>query len=142
MKCRYNRCKLGGEVAREDAVVDGRMYYHKECYEKKVAKERIRGVLNKFPVRDVNISLSKAIDDNNYPVGFVEYIANNKLLKFQNAYGLLYQLKIEDNYKEYAQLERGKLLSEINEAVRGMDIELDTLKFEYKPNKNRRLDIY
>ena len=129
-------------MAREDAAVDGRMYYHEECYGKKVTKERIREVLNKFPVRDVNISLSKAIDDNDYPVGLVEYIANNKLSKFQNAYGLLYQLKIEDNYKEYVKLERGKLLSEINKAVREMDIEPDTLEFEYKPNKNRRLDIY
>ena len=142
MKCRYNKCKLGGEVARESAVVDGRMYYHEECYEKKTAKEKIREAMNKFPVRDVNISLSKAIDDNNYPVGFVEYVANNKLSKFQNAYGLLYQLKIEDNYKEYAQVERGRLLSDINRAVRDMEIELNTLEFEYKPNKSKRLDIY
>lgn len=142
MKCRYNKCKLGGEVARENAVVDGRMYYHEECYKKKIAKERIRELLKEFPVKDVNIALSKAIDANNYPVEFVEYVATNKRSKLKSAYNLLYQLKIEDNYKEYIRTERGKLAFKINQEVQNMDLEVDQLKFNYKPSKIKGLDIY
>jgi len=141
MKCRYNKCKLGGEVEKKDAVKVGSMYYHQECYDKKMAKEELRELMGKFPQRDINISLAKAIDESPYQLGFVEYVVKNKFTKFQNAYGLLYQLKIETNYDEYAKQEGSKVSFRINQAIKDMDLNSDTLNFEHKPKKDR-FNIY
>lgn len=142
MKCRYNKCKLGGDVSKEDAVKEGTMYYHKECYEKKKAKDELRVLMGKFPQRDINISLSKAIDESPFQVGFVEYVVKNKLSEFQNAYGLLYQMKIEKNYEDYVKREGQRVAFEINHAIKEMDIDTDILKFKYEPSPNKRLNIY
>lgn len=141
MKCRYNKCKLGGEVEKKDAVKNGSMYYHKECYDKKLAKEELRELMGKFPQRDINISLAKAIDESPYQLGYIEYVVKNKFTKFQNAYGLLYQLKVDTNYEEYKKQEGSKVAFEINQAIKNMDIDGDTLKFEYKPS-GKGLNIY
>lgn len=143
MKCRYTKCKLGGEVPRDKAVADGSMYYHKSCYCKKEAKAKAYEIMKeRFPNKDTNIALSKAVDSNDYPPGLVLYIVENKINKFNNAYGLLYQLKIEENHKEYERIERGRIATEINQAIKSMDIKRDTIEFEYKKSRNRRLDIY
>ena len=142
MKCRYNKCKLGGEVSKEEAIKDGSMYYHRECYNKKKLKDELRVLMSGFPQRDVNISLAKAIDESPYQIGFVEYVVKNKLSEFQNAYGLLYQMKIERNYEDYVKREGQKVAFEINHAIKDMNINVDTLKFEYEPTPNKRLNIY
>ena len=142
MKCRYNKCKLGGEVSKEEAIKDGSMYYHRECYNKKKLKDELRVLMGGFPQRDVNISLAKAIDESPYQIGFVEYVVKNKLSEFQNAYGLLYQMKIERNYEDYVKREGQKFAFEINHAIKDMNINVDTFKFEYEPTTNKRLNIY
>lgn len=141
MKCRYAKCKLGGEVEKENAIYDRKMYFHKECHEKNQSKERLRETLGKFAKSEINIAISRAIDDNNYPTGLVEYVARTKLSEFKNAYGLLYHLKIEQNYKDYQRMEKGRLSAEINQAVKSMDIESDAVDFNYK-SKNSKLNIY
>lgn len=142
MKCRYNHCKLGGEVEKEDAIYHNRMYFHDECYKKYEMKAKLRDILNSFPTREVNISISKAIDDNNYPLGFIEFVARNKKSEFKNSYGLLYQLKIEQNYKDYVQSEGQKIKTAINQAVQNMKIDEEVIEFDYKPTRSSRLNIY
>ena len=118
------------------------MYFHEDCYNKYKTKEELRLMLDKFPVREVNISISKAIDENDYNLGYIKFVAKNKLSEFKNAYGLLYQLKIEQNYKEYQKLEGLKLKVAVNQAVKEMDLKESTVEFDYKPGKNQRLNIY
>ena len=142
MKCRYAKCKLGGEVEKEDAIYINKMYFHKDCHEKNQSKVRLREILSKFPKSEVNIAISRAIDDNNYPTGLVEFVAKTKLSEFKNSYGLLYQLKIEQNYKDYIKTEKSKVSFEINSAIKEMELNVDAIKFDYKPKQNRRLDIY
>lgn len=44
MKCRYKYCKHGGEVNKEDAVVDGNAYFHPDCYRAKMAMKEILSI--------------------------------------------------------------------------------------------------
>lgn len=142
MKCRYGKCKLGGEVEKGDATYYNKMYFHEECYNKYKTKEELRAILGKFSASEINIALSKAIDENNYSLGYIKFVAKNKLSEFKNAYGLLYQLKIEQNYKDFQQSEglRYKIL--INQAVKNMDLSTNDIEFNYKPSKHKKLSIY
>ena len=43
MKCRYSRCPYGGEVVKEEAVKDGKQYYHPDCKQKvEMRKEMVQ----------------------------------------------------------------------------------------------------
>lgn len=144
MKCRYTHCKLGGEVEKENAIKDGSMYYHKECYKKQTVKAEIRNILQsrKMIQRDINIALKKAIDDEEYNVEYVKFVATNRVKEITDPYKLLYQLKIDKNYEEYVKTNNVKQQLKVNQFIKTQEIDNKGFEFNIEMEKNKRLSIY
>ncbi len=144
MKCRYNHCKLGGEVEKDIAIKEGNRYFHKECYEKYKTKQMINVLFRDkgMYLKDINIALKRAVDDIGYNIRYVYYVATEKNRLISDPYKLLYQLKIEDNYKEYLNKYKTKEQIKINYAIKNSDIKDSPMDFTIKPSKNKRLQIY
>lgn len=144
MKCRYNHCKLGGDVEKDVAVKRGSMYYHNECYKKLIYKEEIRDILKarKMIQRDINIALKKAIDDDTYNVEYVRYVALNRQKEITDPYKLLYQLKIDRNYEEYLKKNGLKEQLKVNQFVKTYKLDNNEIKFNINTSSNKRLNIY
>lgn len=144
MKCRYSHCKLGGEVEKEDAIKEGSMYYHKECYKKKEVKSEIRDIFQARGMvqRDINISLKRAIDDEEYNLEYIKYVVINRQKEIIDPYKLLYQLKIDKNYEEYVKKNSLKQQLKINQFIKTQNIDNVGFDFNITPSKNSRLNIY
>lgn len=143
MKCRYPYCKLGKEVEKDVAIRNGNMYYHSECFEKYIGKQKVIEKLKlKGSVRDANITLKKAVDEIGYSIGYVEYVTNNKLSEIKTPYNLLYHLKIEQNYNEYIEQELYREKAKINYEIKNMDIKDDNIVFNYEKKSSKRYKIY
>lgn len=107
IKCRYNNCKLGGEVNKDEAVKDGNFYYHEDCYNKKQDKKTCNEIMvNKlnFMSKQVNMILKKVIDDmlvpSDYVLWMVSKIYKDKLT-LNTPFGLEHYLKNGHNWKEF-----------------------------------------
>lgn len=139
MKCPYNDCRLGGEVAKEDAIYHKRRYYHKECYEKKIKKQESRNLLNdnfNFTGRNVTNAIKQLVDDKQHDVRKVlfaiKYIINNDK-ELNSPYGISYYMddyRVNKQFKKH--LESIKL-NEIKEDITEIEVEKET-----KINKNNK----
>lgn len=107
MKCRYNQCKYGGEVEKEEAVKVGRYYYHKQCYKEKELKKQIEETYyNKFQNKEslpmVRKAINKYINKDSYEAEYVLFVLNQNI-KLNSIFGLIYYLnnnKFKDEYKK------------------------------------------
>lgn len=111
MKCRYKYCKLGGEVSKEEAIKDGRAYYHKECYQEKQNKKEIREIiLDQIPTETstlvssiiLDIVNKKNIDSNYVLFALKESIRSG--FKIYNAKGLYTIANSKINKDKYKKL--------------------------------------
>lgn len=141
--CRYGHCKLGGKVDKQQAVKDGRMYYHAECYKKQVVKRELREFLvaKNMGQRDTNIMLKKAIDDIGYDIDYVKYVVYKKCDTIKTPYNILYHLKIEKNYKDFMQTKNLETQVKVNTCIHDVETNKDQ-EFLYRSAKHSRYDIY
>ena len=71
VKCRYSHCKHGGMVRTEEAVRDGNMYYHRDCYEEKNNIQQIIDVyVKRVDPKPIFTELRKTINDLIYKDGY------------------------------------------------------------------------
>lgn len=125
MKCRYKYCRFGGEVDKSQAVKDGNQYYHKECYQEKEDKAKIRQLYVEYIDKNVNYSIlnrtinnivnSKGISSD-FLLFTVMYIVSNKM-NINTPMGLYYYIdnqRIKDAYNEYKLKERAKKLNPLS----------------------------
>lgn len=133
MKCKYSNCKLGGEVDKESAIKDGNAYYHKECQEKRLFKRSVEDRLKRFLIKDVRMAMKKAIDDNNYPIDFVEFIIDRYDSKFDSPYSILYYAKNRDAIKDYMVMKSKKSMGELSKNLNSIEVEKETeFNFSHK----------
>jgi hypothetical protein len=145
MKCFYKHCKLGGNVEKDVAIKYNTKYYHKECYKKKINKEKSALLLKQkgFVVKTINMALMTIIDKDDFDSDLVyftiKYVIENKK-DLNNPFGVKYYLQnfeINDKYKKYKrfkQIEENK-----NKKVEIEDVE--EVKFNYVKKKPKYLNI-
>lgn len=145
MKCGYPYCKLNGNVDKEEATKIGSRYFHKECAEKKEAKNRISKLLIGFGFmqKNVNTVLKNLVDTKNVDVKFLEftinYIIKNKL-ELNNPYGVGYYLENYKIIKEY----KGNLKIEKIQQNRESELQIEYIEdttFEYNKKTPKYLKI-
>lgn len=135
MKCRYNQCKYGGEVPREEAIKVGKYYYHKECYKEKELKKQIEGTYyNKFQNKESVPLVRKAINQyvDNYEPEYVLYVLNQNI-KLNSIFGLGYYLNDKKFKEKYIRLKASLIKFNVDEA----EIE-NSMNFKFR-RKERRL---
>lgn len=131
MKCGYKYCKLGGEVAKEDAVKVGGRYWHKECSHERDIKTKIREYYQEHfnsrePVVAINKAISKYVHEQNYDVDYVFYCLKHKVKNLNSLYGLSYTLSYKQNEKDFK-----KMVAKNTKIVYNQPIENDF----FKPNE-------
>ncbi len=98
MKCRWNHCRLGGEVDKDNAKVVGKQYFHPECFEEREnINEVIKLYTEKVDASPIMAQLRKAINDIIYKDGVdsafllfaFRYCLDNGW-KFHSPFGLRY----------------------------------------------------
>lgn len=145
MKCFYSQCKLGGNVEKDVAIKYNTKYYHKECYDKKIDKEKAMQLLKQkgFVAKSISMALSSFIDKKNVDSEFVYFttkyvIENNKTLN--NPFGISYWLQNFDIIKEYEKYKNYKFIEERKK----MEVEIDDVeipKFNKKSKPPKYLKI-
>lgn len=120
------------------------MYYHRECYDKQSMKRKIRDILisRKMVQRDINIMLKRAIDDEEYNLDYIYYVVINKQDEIRDPYKVLYQLKIDTNYKEYEKIYKTKQQLKINQYIKTQEIDNNGFSFDINTSKAKRFKIY
>ena len=136
MKCFYSQCKLGGNVEKDVAIKYNSKYYHKECYDKKINKEKAMQLLKQkgFVAKSISMALSSFVDKKNVDSEFVYFtvkyvIENNKQLN--NPFGISYWLQNFDIIKEYEKYKNYKFIEERKK----MEVEIDDVEI---PKFNRK----
>lgn len=119
MKCGYTKCKLGGEVSKDDGVKVGKRWFHEECDHKREVKhdcsEKLSsaGMISKL----TNSFLSKMIDDENCDMDYLQFVIHHVVdnkLKLSNPYGIKYYMgnwQIEKLYADKVKIDISKSLS-------------------------------
>lgn len=119
MKCGYTKCKLGGEVAKEEAVKVGARYFHKECDNKREIKSYCSDKLLSLGMipKLTNIFLTKIVDDENCDTEYLKFVMNyiiDNKSKLSNPYGVKYYMgdwKIEKLYSDKLKIDISKAIS-------------------------------
>jgi hypothetical protein len=102
-KCGFSKCKYGGTVNKDEAVIENNKYYHKECLHDKKNRIKIReSFLDKVNPNEVYTFLNKVISDiidnknvsSDYLLFALEYAINNTI-KLNYAAGLYYLINNE-----------------------------------------------
>lgn len=136
MKCRYDYCKNGNSVEKENAIKVGGAYYCKECYEEKENKVKISEAIRDILPCEVKANINKCICDwihkKNFDAKYVmytlDYIKRNKS-NLKGVYGIIYYLnnsKIKDEYDSANNMEKYKELSKVI-----FDYDESEVKFTY-----------
>lgn len=138
VKCRYKYCPYGGKVDKEEAVKDGNMYYHKQCWQEKKEKNNIRQTYKMLIDKDVDDALlNKVINDiihnkgvnTDYLLYVIEYIANNNM-EINTPMGLHFYVKNQTIYEQY---QKAKIKQQAKQ--------LNPLKFHIAEFKTHHYDI-
>lgn len=122
MKCRYKYCRFGGEVDKVEAVKEGNQYYHKECYQEKENKAKIRqlyvehidsnvdyGILN----RTINNIVNGKGVSSDFLLFIIMYIIDNKM-NINAPMGLYYYINNQDIKNEYEKFKAKKQVKKLN----------------------------
>lgn len=118
MKCRYQYCKLNHEVSKEEAVKDGKTYYHKECYEEMMIKRDIcslylntYGEQTKESIGMVNKCIRQIVHGKGFQAEYL-YFVLEKVIELKkplyNVFGL--HAYINNEYIKRAYLNKSKNL--------------------------------
>lgn len=110
-KCKYQHCKEGGFVDVDEAVVDGGLYYHFQCYEKKHMKNKIFQAFCEYVTNEENgLFIKKKISDfidkediNPHYVYFTMYYIIKNKIPLKSIFGLaivMKRQKVIDAYNE------------------------------------------
>ena len=119
MKCGYSKCKLGGNVSKDESVKIGARYFHKECNHKREIKSYCLDKLLSIGMiaKLTNMFLSKIVDVENCDVDYlkfvVDYIYDNNS-KLSSPYGVKYYMgdwNIEKLYSDKLKLDMSKATS-------------------------------
>lgn len=113
MKCRYNQCKFGGEVDKNEAIKIGSCYYHKKCYEEKEFKKKIEKTYydifqNNEPIQAVRRAINKYVNKDNYEPEYILFVLNESI-KLNSMFGLIYYLR-NDKFRSKYNKEKAKLI--------------------------------
>lgn len=108
MKCRYNYCKNGNVVEKENAIKVGNTYYCKDCYQEKEDKVKISNTVRKMLPNEIKTNINKCICDwihkKDFSVDYVmytlDYIKKNKC-SLKGVYGVIYYLNNQRILSEY-----------------------------------------
>ena len=147
LKCRYNFCKNGNEVEKENSIKVGNSYYCKECYEEKSTKKMIEDYyLSNMPSCTIQILrrvIKQLVNEKNISARYVLFVLkfiknNNKPIN--NPFGLLNYCNDNRLYLEWLKKESNKEYKNIKNDIEN-NIEKTEVKFTYKPNVNRWLKI-
>ena len=137
MKCFYNHCKLGGNVEKDVAIKYNSKYYHKECYEKKINKEKAMQLLKQkgFVEKSIHMALMTFVDKNGVDSDFVYFtvkhiIERKKVLN--NPFGISYYLQNFEIIKAYQKYKTYKMMEE----NKHKEVELDNVEI---PKFNRKI---
>lgn len=120
MKCGYTKCKLGGEVSKEEGIKVGTRWFHKECDYKREVKHYCTDKLSSVGMitKLTNSFLSKMIDDENCDMDYLQFVVTHVVdnkLKLSNPYGVKYYMgnwQIEKLYAEKVKIDVSKSLTE------------------------------
>lgn len=106
MKCGYKHCKSDTEVKKDNSLFYKNRYYHEECLEKRICKEKCLDLFKSknLIVKSSNIYLHNAIDkedtDCEYLLFTVERVVNNDM-RLTSAFGIKNYLQSYKNLREY-----------------------------------------
>ena len=139
VKCRYSHCKHESkDMPREEAVCDGRMYYHKDCYEEKETIKKCIDIYakafdadpiwNNLRIVINNIVYNKG-NDAEYLLYALKYAARNKMTIRYPA-GLYYLIKNKDIKESW---EKEKKIADRGNVV----VETTNTEFTYVPKKSK-----
>ena len=141
MKCFYNNCKLGGNVEKDIAIKYSSKYYHKECLDKKLNKEKAMQLLKQkgFVEKSINMALMTFVDKNGVDSEFVyftvKYVVERKKV-LNNPFGISYYLQNFEIIKAYQKYKTYKLLEENkHKEVKIDEVEIPTFNRKIKPPK-------
>lgn len=128
-KCRYAYCKHGGEVLKEDAVKDGKTYYHKDCLEEKQNKAKIREIYLKYYNKNndnmamISKCVGSLVHDKHIDSEFVLYALCQHIRQkkpLNNIYGLTYVVadsKLVAAFNKLKAIEQTKTFSDNIETI-------------------------
>lgn len=98
MKCRYQYCKQNHEVEKEEAIRDGKSYYHKECYQEMMIKRDICdlylttfGKQTKEGTGMVNKCVKQIVHDKGFEAEYLYFVLEKiieRKKKIYNVFGL------------------------------------------------------
>lgn len=136
MKCRYNQCKLGGEVDKYEAIKVGNCYYHKECYEEKEYKKQIEKTYydtfqNNEPIQAVRRAINKYVNKDNYEPKYILFVLNEDI-KLNSMFGLIYYLR-NNEFRDKYNKEKAKLIKMNTKQVKTAD----SNNIKYKARKKK-----
>lgn len=148
MKCRYNNCKHGGEVSKEQAIKEGSMYFHKDCLEEKKIKQQIEEyyVANMPPTTLMLLRkvIKQAIHEKGISAEYLLYVIkyihkNNKPIN--NPFGLISYCnegRLRDGFKKEL---INKKYKEMKSNINNENNNYEKVEFTYKPTNKRFTDI-
>lgn len=135
VKCRWKHCNHGSQdIPREEAVKDGRNYYHKDCYEQKCLVDKIKQTwAEKIDDNFDNMQLTVAINNlafkHDMNLEYILYVVNvgadEKWLHFPNG---LYQAVKHDDLRQ--KFEKAKTQKAVGNVQSKLD-EAEPPKIEY-----------
>lgn len=147
MKCGYKYCKHGGEVSREDGIMEGARYFHADCLREKKA---INAIIELFHERvdpkpieawlrkTVNDLVVKDGNDAEYLLFAFRYCLDHGWTLHKPT-GLMYVAKDVTARKEWEKLHHKKIMEKVREQQKNMVVEegfnVDNGSFKYIPHK-------
>jgi hypothetical protein len=141
MKCFYSQCKLGGEVDKTSAIKYNSKYYHVECYNKKINKEKTALLLKEkgFVAKTINMALKNIIDDSGFDSEFVYYVTKTVIenkKELNNPFGLKYYMQNFELINNFKKLKRYQEIEKMkNQKIVIDEIEEPKFKKNKKPPK-------
>lgn len=142
MKCRYNYCKNGNTVEKEDAIKIGSAYYCKECYQEKEDKVKISNIIHEILPCEVKQNVNKCICDwihkksfnVNYVMYTLDYIKKNKC-SLKSVYGVIYYLNNEKVLSEYENKNMMEKYRKMSQST--FECDDQEVKFTYKSDTGK-----
>ena len=139
MKCKYSKCKCGGEVDKDIAVKVGKAYYHQECIKEKNNKIQIKEIYQKYypshePVQSLNTCISnlcEKVDSEYLLYCLCQWIRQKKELK--SIYGLNYVVANKDLETAYKKLKASEKVKEFKGKIEVVETEPIQYHIENKP---------
>jgi hypothetical protein len=137
MKCKFAQCKLGGEVAKEDAIKNNTGYYHNECLQEAMSRREIRelfiaNINDTEPMAHLNRTICNILDikgfESEYLLFALNHVIKNKInLRYVN--GLHYIVNDAKILKAYEDNKSKIKAAEIKEAMKEIDIKNKDVEF-------------